>query len=320
MHAWKAIEKGDAQDAYELSDQAVTISVDIGDRDLISQAQLVRGWALMVKGESNKGLKDVSQAESRFIKPKSIKPFRVLQTMAMSAFYNDYYGLAESYLESILSMTPPRSLESANANLHLGLVRQARYGASAGYEEFLKAENIGATIGERHIEAWGICGQITSSIHQNRTSPKEKWSRLRNIIKNKDRAISEIYIEPLIAYEQRHLGNYKKSIEILIKFWESSLDNDQSIPHIAYELSRSYVAIGEYDLAQEVIDKGLEVIPITRRTYTFIRLWIVQAWIYYYKGQSLKAINTLQPLLHLSRVMYLNKIESHISNWLRDWE
>jgi len=319
-HAWKAIEKGHLEDAFELSDQAVTVATNIGDRELTSQAQLIRGWAFMLKGEPNKGLKDVSQAESRFIKSKSIQPFRVLQAMAMSAFYNDYYGLAESYFESILNMVAPRSLESAVANLHLGLVRQARYGMSAGFAEFSKAVDLSASLGEKHIEAWGICGQITSSIHQKIPIPKEKWTRLRKIINDKDRAISEIYIEPLIAYEQRHHGDYKRAIETLVKFWESRPENDYILSEIAYELSRNYLAIGEYDLAQEVIDKGLNVMPAVRRSYTFIRLWIVQAWIYFYKGQSSTAMNTLKPLLPLARVMSLNLIESHISRWLRDWE
>lgn len=319
-HAWKAIEEGNVTDAYELSDQAVTLSLNLGDRDLMSQAQLIRGWALVLNGEPDKGLKDVSQAESRFIKPKSMKPFNVLQAMARSAYCNDYYGLAESYFESILNMIAPLSLESGSANMHLGFVRQARYGNSAGFEEFAKAEEIGATLGEKHIEAWGICGQITSSIHQGVLIPKEKWSRLKSILNDKDRAISEIDIELLLAYEQRHQGNFRQAVEGLHKFWESSVEDEQKLVKIAYELSRNYLAVGEYDLTQDVINKGLNITPLARRSYIFINLWMVQVWLYYYKGHTSQAVTALKPLLPLARTMSLDHIASRITQWLMEWD
>ncbi|GGH84716.1 transcriptional regulator with XRE-family HTH domain [Pullulanibacillus pueri] len=320
-HAWKAIEKGDMADSYELSDQAVSVAMSIGDRELISHAQLIRGWALMLKGEPAKALKDIAQAESHFIKPQSIPSFRVLQSMAMSAFYNDYYGLAESYFEAILNRVPPRSLESANAYMYLGVVRQARYGNAAGIEEFSKAEALAASLGERHIEAWGLVGQITAAIKQNLSSPTEKWSRLKSLLNDKDRPISEIHIDLLIAYEQRQRGDYKTSIDTLLKFQASSSEKNQvNLLDTAYELARNYVAIGDYDSAQAIINRGLEDVPSTRRSYIDIHLWMVQARLFFYKGQTTTAIHTLKPLVPLAHMMSLDRFESKISKWLKEWE
>lgn len=318
-HSWKAIERSHADEAFELSDQAVSTAESLGDRGLISQAQLVRGWASIVNGLPSKGLEDVSESISRYVKPVGVEPYRALQAMAMASLYNDHYSVAEPFFKAILEMVPPRSVERGIALLHLGSVLQARYGPSAGHEEFSEMKELGGTIGDRRIEAWGISGCLSIDIHEGNSVSEHSWKRLADILVNRDKAMDEISLDLLKAYEHRHQGNYSRALDILNSLREPGKEQRSNIWDVSYELARNYMHLGKYDLAASATTQGLQKEPMVRGGYLSLRLLITRAQIDFLKGKHKEALDQLISLLPLARVMSLDFYGNLINKLITTW-
>ncbi|MCL5116598.1 MAG: hypothetical protein M1272_05545 [Firmicutes bacterium] len=301
-HAWRNLESRRIDEAYELADEAAETARNLGHRNLLSQARLIRGWSLMERGEVSRGLDDIAQAVGRFMAPPGIERPRALQSLAMAAFYNDHYVMAESYLRVLIEVTGPRSPERGAALVHLAIVQQTRYGPAAGFEEFRAAEEMGQEIGERRIEAWGLEGRLAIMAHRHETLPTPDLKRLGALVADNERAINEISLGWLTAYQLRHDGAYQQAIDILQAQRSVRVDTGTR-DMIPYELARNHLALRDFTLAQQAIDEGL-ALPFGRVRSGFLtyRFQLAKAWLHHLQGRTdaaLQQLSTLQPVVHV---------------------
>lgn len=301
--------------ARELSSQAVELSESYGDLALLTEARLIAGWAAMATGDPEKGMGDIVRASSRSISTMgTVDSPKLLGALAMACFYQDVYPMAQAYFEAILEVVSPRTPQRGNALLHLGIVRQSRFGWPHGREEFVAAMELGQTIGERHIEAWGLQGVMSADIDSGINPAKETWRRLESITQLSDSATREISVALLRAQLARHQGRHQEAIRQL-----TTLAQNSPSYSIHYEVSRNAIHLEDYDQALRAVDRGMDHVPTVRRAYAKSRLLMAKAFICQQIGRTAEAFAIMEALEPTLEVTGLARQLNQLGQWRQQW-